>query len=110
MKKIFNAILLLSGFLILSTCENANDDSRTDDIDSLFANWDKPNSPGAAVAVIKDGEVIFKKGYGMSNLEYDIPITPASIFHIASVSKQFTAFCIVLLAQEGKLNELLPGL
>jgi hypothetical protein len=40
----------------------------------------------------------------MANLEYDIPITPTSIFHVASVSKQFTAMCIVLLAQDGKLS------
>jgi CubicO group peptidase (beta-lactamase class C family) len=74
------------------------------EIDGLFKHWDNSNSPGAAVAVLKDGEVIFKKGYGMANLEYGIPITPSSVFHIASESKQYTAFCIVLLAQEGKLG------
>ena len=70
----------------------------------MFRYWDNPNSPGAAIAVIKDGQIVFKKGYGMANLEYNIPITPSSIFHIASESKQYTAFCIVLLAQEGKLS------
>ena len=73
-------------------------------VDKTFAECDKPNSPGCALAVVKDGEIIYKKGYGVANLEYDIPITPKTIFHVASVSKQFTAMAIVLLAQEGKLS------
>ena len=73
-------------------------------VDQLMYIWDNRDTPGAAIAVVEDGEITFKKGYGMSNLEYDIPITPSSIFHIASVSKQFTAFSILLLEQEGKLS------
>lgn len=73
-------------------------------IDQLFAVWDKKGFPGAAVAVVKDGEIVFKRGYGSANLEYDIPITPSTVFHIASVSKQFTAFAIATLAQQGKLS------
>jgi CubicO group peptidase (beta-lactamase class C family) len=73
-------------------------------MDQLFAPWDNPETPGAAVAVVKEGKIIFKKGYGSANLEYSIPITPSSVFHIASVSKQFTAFSILLLAKEGKLS------
>jgi CubicO group peptidase (beta-lactamase class C family) len=73
-------------------------------VDKLFAAWDKPDTPGAALAVVRDGTVIYKRGYGIANLEYDIPITPATIFHVASVSKQFTAFAITLLAQQGKLK------
>jgi CubicO group peptidase (beta-lactamase class C family) len=73
-------------------------------VDKLFAAWDKPDTPGAALAVVRDGTVIYKRGYGIANLEYGIPITPATIFHVASVSKQFTAFAITLLAQQGKLK------
>ena len=73
-------------------------------VDKLFEGWNKPDSPGAALAVLKDGEVIYKKGYGYANLEYDIPITSSTIFHVASVSKQFTAFAIALLANQGKLS------
>ncbi|MDE0425833.1 MAG: serine hydrolase [Candidatus Poribacteria bacterium] len=73
-------------------------------IDQLFAEWNRSDSPGAAVAVIRDGEVIYKHGYGMANLEYDIPITPTTIFDIASVSKQFAAFAIVTLSHQGKLS------
>ncbi|HKY42879.1 MAG TPA: serine hydrolase, partial [Pyrinomonadaceae bacterium] len=73
-------------------------------VDQLFATWDKPESPGAAIAVIKDGAVIYKRGYGSANLEYNVPITPQTVFHVASVSKQFTAFAVTLLANQGKLS------
>ena len=78
--------------------------SAEDRIDQLFAYWDNQNSPGAAIAVIQNGSIINSKGYGIANLEYDIPITPNSVFHIAVVSKLFTAFSIALLADEGKLS------
>jgi CubicO group peptidase (beta-lactamase class C family) len=73
-------------------------------MDEVFAKWDKPDSPGCALAVTKDGAIVYKRGYGMANLEYGIPITPLTIFHVASVSKQFTAMAVVLLALEGKLS------
>lgn len=72
-------------------------------IDSLFASYNS-FTPGVAVAIVKDGKVILKKGYGMANLTYNIPITPQTVFDIASVSKQFTAFAIYLLENEGKLS------
>ena len=70
-------------------------------IDQLFAIWDNKDSPGAAVSVIQGGKIIFKEGYGSANLEYDIPISPKTVFHIASVSKQFTAYAVTALADEG---------
>ena len=73
-------------------------------VDQLFAEWDKPDSPGAAVAVTRDGKIIYKQGYRTANLEYDIPITTTTIFDIASVSKQFAAFAIATLSYEGKLS------
>jgi len=73
-------------------------------VDSLFSPWAKPNSPGASIGIYKDDSLIYSQGYGMSNLEYDIPIKPNSIFHVASVSKQFTNFAILLLEEEGKLS------
>ena len=72
-------------------------------VNQVFAEWDKPDSPGAALSVIRDGEIIYKRGYGMANLEYDIPIAPTTIFDIASVSKQFAGFAIATLLHEGKL-------
>lgn len=72
-------------------------------VDSLFASYNS-QTPGAAVAVVKDGKVVFQKGYGMADLDHDIPITPQTVFNIASVSKQFTAFAIYLLASEGRIS------
>jgi CubicO group peptidase (beta-lactamase class C family) len=73
-------------------------------VDDIFANWDTKNTPGAAVAVVKGGKIIFKKGYGMANLEYNVPVSPSIVFHIASVSKQFTVFAALLLEKQGKLS------
>ncbi len=76
----------------------------TNQVDAVFAQWDKSNSPGCALAVVQDGEIIYSRGYGMANLDYDLAIRPDSVFHIASISKQFAAFSIALLAQDGKLS------
>jgi len=78
--------------------------TQNEQVDELFTVWDTNDTPGAAVAIVKDGTIIYKKGYGLANLEYDIPISPSSIFHIASVSKQFTVFSILLLEKQGKLS------
>jgi CubicO group peptidase (beta-lactamase class C family) len=73
-------------------------------VDQLFAFWDREGVPGASVAVVQNGAVAYARGYGSANLEYGIPNTPTTVFHIASVSKQFTAFAIAKLADEGKLS------
>ncbi len=73
-------------------------------IDAVFGSFDDADKPGAAVAVVDHGKIIFKKGYGSANLEYGIPNSPSTVFHIASVSKQFTVFSILLLEQQGKLS------
>jgi CubicO group peptidase (beta-lactamase class C family) len=73
-------------------------------VNRVFAAWSATDGPGCALGVSRDGRVIYENGYGMANLELDVPITPASIFHVASVSKQFTAMAIALLARDGKLS------
>jgi len=73
-------------------------------VDSIFAAFDKRDSPGCAVSVSDSGRTVFAKGYGMASLEHDVPITPNSAFYAASVSKQFTAFAVAMLAQQGKLS------
>jgi CubicO group peptidase (beta-lactamase class C family) len=78
--------------------------SPNEQVDEVFSPWDNNSTPGAAVAIVKDGSIIYKKGYGLANLEYDIPISTSSIFHIASISKQFTVFSILLLEKQGKLS------
>jgi len=75
-----------------------------DQTDKVFAKWDSTVSPGCALSVMQDGQIIYKRGYGMADLDHDVPITPETIFHVASISKQFTAAAIVLLAQDGKLS------
>ena len=97
-------LLLLTMTLCLLSAQLSAQKIDDEMLDHLFAEWDKPDTPGAAVGVFKDGEIVFAKGYGMANLEYDIPNTPNSVFRIASTSKQFTAACIVLLAEQGKLQ------
>ncbi|MEO7989796.1 MAG: serine hydrolase domain-containing protein [Chryseolinea sp.] len=72
-------------------------------MDSLFSHYNA-ETPGVSVAVVKDGKIVFTKGYGRANLEYGIPNTPQTVFQIASVSKQFTAFAIYLLEKQGKLS------
>ena len=73
-------------------------------INQIFSKWDTTYSPGCALAVIKDGEIIYQRGYGMSNLEFGQIITPRTRFQIGSVSKQFTALAVALLVEEGLIN------
>jgi CubicO group peptidase (beta-lactamase class C family) len=73
-------------------------------VDAVFAPWDTPQTPGVALAILHDGEIIYTHGYGMAHMEYAVPITAQSIFHIASISKHFTVYAILQLAQEGKLS------
>lgn len=71
---------------------------------ALFARWNRPDSPGAAVEVVKDGRVVYRAAFGMADIEQGRPITPSTPFHVASLSKQFTALAVLLLAQDGKLS------
>jgi CubicO group peptidase (beta-lactamase class C family) len=79
-------------------------DETTAKVDKLFASWDKTTSPGAALAVIKDGKIVYERGYGMAKLEDGIVNTPEKVFDIGSVSKQFTAACVAMLVREGKVR------
>ena len=73
-------------------------------VDAIFAQWDKPSSPGCALLVLEDGKPLYDRSYGMADLENRVPITSRTVFHVASISKQFTTASIALLAQEGKLS------
>ena len=73
-------------------------------IDSLFIDWDKKDTPGCAIGIMQNGALVYAKGYGMANLEYNIPNSPNSVFRIGSTSKQFTAACIILLEEQGQLS------
>jgi len=69
-------------------------------VDELFVAYNKPQSPGCSVGVIRDGAFVFKKSYGEASLELDVPLTSESVFYMASVSKQFTAAAVVLAAEQ----------
>jgi CubicO group peptidase (beta-lactamase class C family) len=72
-------------------------------IDRLFAPWAKHDAPGCSAGVSRAGGIVFARGYGGANLETATPISPASIFHVASVSKPFTALSVLLLVEDGKV-------
>ena len=91
---------LLSFALTISPVTPAAAD-RAEEVDAIFARWSAPDSPGCAVSVIEDGQLVFASAYGQAHLEHDVPVTPTTIFHVASVSKQFVCFAVCLLAADG---------
>jgi len=95
---------LLIGAAEAAFAQQAMNDSTRVAVNRVFAVWTATDGPGCALGVSRNGEVVYQNGYGMANLELDVPITPASIFHVASVSKQFTAAAVLLLAHDGKLS------
>ena len=101
-------VSLAVGSVVALTGATADKDAASkglsEQVDKVFAKWDSTVSPGCALSVMRDGQIIYKRGYGMADLDHDVPITPETVFHVASISKQFTAAAIVLLAQEGKLS------
>ena len=101
-----NLVLIVGCFVIFGSVPavQADDAAPAAKVDKLFEKWNSADSPGAAVAIIKDGMVVYRKGFGSAQLEYSIPITPSTVFHVASVSKQFTAMAITMLEAAGKLS------
>jgi len=73
-------------------------------VDKVFAAYAGKDTPGYALGIIRDGEFVYARGYGQANLDDGIPITPETAFHLASVSKQFTAAAVALLVLDGKLS------
>ncbi|HEX6054152.1 MAG TPA: serine hydrolase [Gemmatimonadaceae bacterium] len=103
MRSFFSAsvsVLLAAPFALAQTSAEPS----PAELDRVFAQWSSNEGPGCAVAASRDGRTIYEAAYGMANLETGTPITPASIFHSASVSKQFTAMALMLLARDGKLS------
>lgn len=97
--------LVITCLTVTSAQSNrSGENALAEKVDALFAQWSKPDSPGCALGVIKDGRMVYKRNYGMANLDHGIPISSASVFNIGSVSKQFTAMSILLLTKQGKLS------
>ncbi|MBV8516152.1 MAG: serine hydrolase [Acidobacteria bacterium] len=79
-------------------------DPRAARVDALFARYDRTPSPGLALAVVRDGKVLLRRGYGLASLEHNVRITPETAFDIASLSKQFTGLAMAMLVEEGKVR------
>ena len=96
-------------FLLVSTLASTQTPTTpkidpTEQVDKVFQKWNRTDSPGCALSVMKDGRIVYKHGYGMADLDHNVTITPSTVFHVASVSKQFAAASILLLAQQDKLS------
>ncbi len=100
------SLILLIGTSSLAVAQPApvSDENLANAINEILAQTYKASEPGASVVVVKDGKVIFRKGYGMANLELGVPVEPDMIFRLGSVTKQFTAVAILILAEQGKLS------
>jgi D-alanyl-D-alanine carboxypeptidase len=80
------------------------DDALARQIDAYLSKIYKADQPGAAVIVTKGGEVLFRKGYGLASVELGVPVDPAMVFRIGSMTKQFTAVAVMILVEEGKVG------
>ena len=100
MKHLFNALLAI---ILISCTEQQRIPEYAEKVDNVFSDW-KPTEPGAAIGIYRGGKLEYAKGYGMANMDYGIANTTNSVFRIASTSKQFTAACIILLAEQGQLS------
>ncbi len=73
-------------------------------VEAIFAAYNNPDSPGCAVGIVRDGDFVYKRGFGMGSIELQSPLSPESVFYMGSVSKQFTAASVVLAAEKGYLS------
>ena len=73
-------------------------------VDGLFAKWNRRDSPGCAVGIVHRGQLIYSKGFGSANLEYQAPNTPQTVFEVLSFSKSLTCVCLAMLMDEGKIS------
>jgi D-alanyl-D-alanine carboxypeptidase len=94
---------ILSFLLILATAQ-AFPQNENNRLDSLMSSVYHKNQPGAAIAVVKNGDIVFKKGYGIANLDTKTPVKSSTNFNICSMTKQFTAYSILKLASDKKLS------
>lgn len=96
------SLFLLTGLLTFTTLTNAS--SPEEKVRELLAKYDRADSPGFSISISHKGKPVFIEGYGMADLEHGVPNKPETVFHIASISKQFAAISSLMLAKEGKLD------
>src|SRR5258706_3945785 len=100
-------VLLASALVFgnsLAAAENTAEEKKAVAVDEIFVDLTKAGSPGCALGVYRDGKMVYSKGYGLANLDQNVPITPQSVFDIGSTSQQFTAVSTLLLEKHGKLS------
>ncbi|NND35178.1 MAG: beta-lactamase family protein, partial [Saprospiraceae bacterium] len=94
--------IVFSWNILLSFAQLSED--QIAEIDGLFNQCSQTDLPGCAIAIIKDGSIVYKKGYGMADLEHGVPISPGTVFYAGSISKQFVAGCALLLSERKELD------
>jgi len=97
-------LFLLLGLLGCAGNQATTEADPTQKIDSLFNSIFKPDQPGGAVLLVKDGKIIYQKAFGLADINTKAPITTKTLFNVGSISKTFVAYGILKLAKEGKLN------
>jgi CubicO group peptidase (beta-lactamase class C family) len=97
---LFAMVLLLAARPV--QCRQLDAEARAG-IDRVFAEYDRSDGPGCAVGVVREGALVFAKGYGVGQLDQGSLLTPSSVFYLASVSKQFTAAAVLIAEREGYL-------
>jgi len=102
--KIRFLLFIVSLSITINASAQSLPDSTIKKIDAIFSRWNTNDGPGVAIGIVRNDSIIYAKGYGMANLEHEIPITPETIFEMASIAKQFTAYAIILLARQEKLQ------
>jgi CubicO group peptidase (beta-lactamase class C family) len=96
------AVTVVLAFVVALAAHGGDTDRQK--VDRIFAAYDNAGSPGCALGVIRNGDFIYRRGYGMGSLELNVPLTPESVFYMGSVSKEFTAASVVLAAEQGFLS------
>jgi CubicO group peptidase (beta-lactamase class C family) len=95
---------VIAAVILMPACGRPSGDLKAAQVDRLFAAWNRADAPGCAVGISQNGTVVYEHGYGMANLKRGVPITPETVFPIASISKSFTAMSVVLAAERGQLS------
>lgn len=101
---ILATVIMLAAVIQILSAQTAGREDLAKKIDAVMSEVYKPGQPGAAIIVRKDSETLFRKGYGLADLELGVPAEPDMVFRLGSITKQFTAVSILILAQEGKLG------
>ncbi len=101
------AIVVLTALWLSVTADAAEHGAAAevpDGVDAFLSKYDRPDSPGCVVGIIRDGRLIYSKAIGAANLDHEVPLTPETVFDVGSVAKSFTSACVALLLDEGRIS------